>query len=216
MSPRARASDSLIARNVRPACESAARESAGIASSLRVRIDIERGEALVSEHVAIALRRVLHPVALGLLGQLDEPGGERLGLGRHGLAGVEVQLAHLDPQRIHVRIGRAELPERLVDAEDRVLRERDAARMGGRDELVQLDERLVDAGGEARRSAPRGLARRLRDRREALPHGDGVDRADGEGNLHVERGRPAPVCARASSVTGAKRARSLRAMIAIA
>ena len=38
MSPSARASDSLIARSVRPVCESAARESGGIASSLRVRI----------------------------------------------------------------------------------------------------------------------------------------------------------------------------------
>ena len=147
---------------------------------------VERRETLVSEHVAIALRRVLHPVALGLLGQVDEPGGERLGLGRDGAAGREMELAHLDAQRIHVGIGGAELAERLVDAEDCVLGERDAARMALAHELVQLDERLVDARGKARRAAPGGLARGLRDGREALAHRDGVDRADGERDLHVE------------------------------
>ena len=106
MSPSARASDSLIARSVSPACESAARESGGMLVELARQDRVERGETVVAEQVAVALGRVVHPVALGLLGQLDEPGGERLGLGRHGVAGGQVQLAHLFAQRVHVGVGR--------------------------------------------------------------------------------------------------------------
>ena len=147
---------------------------------------VERGKPVVAEQIAVALGRVLHPVALGLLGQLDQPGCERLGPGRHGMAGGQVQLAHLDPQRIHVGIGGAELAERLVDAEDRVLGQRDTRRMRGAHELVQLGERLVDPRGEARGAAPGGLTRRLRDRGQALADRDGVHRADGEGDLDIE------------------------------
>ncbi len=88
---------------------------------------VERREPRVAEQRPVALRRVVHPLVVGLLGQLDEPRGERLGLGRHGTAGVEMETANLLAQRVHVGIGRAELAERLVDAEDRVLGERDAA-----------------------------------------------------------------------------------------
>ena len=106
MSPSARASDSLIARSVRPVCESASARVGRHRVELARQDRVERGEAAVAEHVAIALRRILHPVALGALGELDEPRGQRLGLGRHGAAGGQVQLAHILAQRIHVGIAR--------------------------------------------------------------------------------------------------------------
>ena len=74
---------------------------------------VERSEAAVAECIAIALRRILHPVALGPLCELDEPRGQRLGLGRHGEAGGQVQLAHLLAQPIHVGIPALNWPSAL-------------------------------------------------------------------------------------------------------
>ena len=106
MSPSARASDSLIARSVRPVCESATRESGGISIELARQDGVERGQAAVAEHVAVALGRVLHPVVLGALCELDQTGCKRLGLGRHGPARGQVQRAHILAQGIHVGIRR--------------------------------------------------------------------------------------------------------------
>ena len=147
---------------------------------------VERGQPVVAEQLAIALGRVLQPVVLGLLGQLDQAGRERHRLGRYGAAGIEMEPAHFLAQGVHVGIGVAELAESLVHAEHRVLRERDAGGMAGAHQLVQLDQRLVDARRKARRAAPGDLARRLRHRGQALAHRDGVDGADREGDLDVQ------------------------------
>ena len=185
MSPSARASDSLIARSVSPACESAARESGGMLSSLRVRISRARRDR--GPRADRGTARARRASGRARSSRPARPGGRRAPrLGRRGLAGGQVQLAHFDTQRVHVGIGRAELAERLVDAEDGVLGERDARRMRSANELVQLGERLVDARGKPRGTAPGGLAGGLRDRRQALADRDGVHRAHGERDLDIE------------------------------
>ena len=170
---------------------------------------VERGQAAVAEHVAVALRSILHPVALGALGELDQPGCKRLGLGRHGTARRQVQRPDILTQGFHVGIAGAELAERLVDAENRVLGQRDAAGVACGHELVQQDERLLDARGEPRGAAPGGLARGLANGGQSLADGHDIDRADGRGHLHVEAvgrdGSPGRVCHERSASEVARR-----------
>ena len=53
-------------------------------------------------------------------------------------------------------------------------------------ELVQQDERLLDARGEARGPAPGSFARRLGDRGQTLADRHHIDRPDRCRDLHVE------------------------------
>ena len=120
-----------------------------------------------------------------------------------------MQRADILAQGFHVGIAGAELAERLVDAENRVLGQRDAAGMACGHELVQQHERVLDARGEARRAAPGGLARGLADGGQALADGHDIDGADGRGHLHVEavgrNGSPRRVCHECSASELARR-----------
>ena len=178
MSPSARASDSLIARSVRPVCESASARVGRHRVELARQDRVERGQARVAEHVAVALRRVLHPVALGPLGELDQPGGERLGLGRHGR-----QASRCRPRTSSRRASMSGSPALnwpSALSTQRIACSVSETQPGWRRRRARAAGRATP--GCARRSArpaPGGLARGLGDRGQALAHGHDVDRADG-------------------------------------
>ena len=125
-----------------------------------------------------------------------------------------MQLAHLDPQRVHVGIGRAELAERLVDAEDGVLGERDARRMRGATSSCSSASvswmRAANRVGPRQAASREGFVTAVRPLRTVT-----ASTVLTENETWTSSRSPEGPVRVGSSVTGAKRARSLRATIAI-